>query len=118
MPKTLHDIGLLDEFPTKFKVGHWFVKDMVYGRGPKEKGHGQRDIFHKSRLMITVVIDHMLSMEVTFVNDYYQQMAYTVNEFLKPLAAGITVTPDEIITSSKWEKISKSRDLAIYRRIP
>ena len=113
---TLEDIGRIETFPTRQKIGNWVVRDMSYGIGKKKEG--QRDVFHKGRLCMSAVIQHYLVMEFDFYGTTYRAVPDTLNLILDSFHVDIRVVDDNIRYGSKWRNIARSTELIILRRVP
>ena len=115
MPSSLEDMGKIETFPMKQKIGNWQVRDIRYGKA--EKKEGQRDLYYKGQLCMSAVFQHYLAMEFDFYGLLYKDVPDTLNLILDQFGTDIRIVNDNIRYGLKWRNIARSTDLIILRRI-
>lgn len=114
---SIEDIGLIDSFPTKKKIGKWYFADLSHSRD-RRRSKGERRIYHSSQLVMVITIEHSLPMEFAIIKEEAMANFDSLNLIFGRLGVDIRMFPHGMTFNSKWKKIRETEELVEIQRVP
>lgn len=113
----IDDIGKLESFPSKKKVGKWNFSDLAHTRGDR-RSKGERRIYHNSELVMVVSIEHAIPMKFAIIKTPALANYDSLNVIFNRLGVDIKAQPHVLRWNAKWKKIRETEELVEIQRIP
>jgi hypothetical protein len=113
----LEDIGAIDSFPSKKKIGKWAYSDLSHGTFDRRL-KGERRIYHNQSLVMVISIEHAIAMEFVLIKEEALANYDSLNLIFDRLGVDIRVFQHGMTFNTKWKKIRETEELVEIQRIP